>query len=164
MWNYIAYRFPSKEVWEQLSVDNHANTGVDILVSGVLYAPPEEEGAIGDPIAGYHVSAAFRDRAPPQSWGQYEIIPPDFMPVIGRPPVPQSVSRFQARAALHLAGLLTTVESAIANSGNAIAQIAWADAVQFERNSPTIVALASTLNLTNAQIDDLFRNAAKISA
>lgn len=79
-------------------------------------------------------------------------------------PVPASVSRFQARTALHLSGLLAPVESAIAASGNVVAQLAWADAAAFERGSPTIAAMAGALGLTDAQIDDLFRAAAGIVA
>lgn len=78
-------------------------------------------------------------------------------------PVPQVVSRFQARAALHLAGLLEAAEAAVASAGP-MAQIAWADAQEFRRDSPTIAALAASIGLTEAQIDDLFREAAQISA
>lgn len=80
------------------------------------------------------------------------------------PPVPASVSRFQARAALAMAGLLPAVDAAIAASGSVIAQIAWADAQVFERRSPTIAGLAAAIGLTEAQIDDLFRAAAEIVA
>lgn len=79
-------------------------------------------------------------------------------------PVPTSVSRFQARAALALANLLPQVDAAINASGNPIAQLAWADAQVFERNSPTIAAMAASLNLNGEQIDALFRQAAKIVA
>ena len=79
------------------------------------------------------------------------------------PPVPPSVSRFQARAALHLAGLLTAAEAAVASAGPMV-QIAWADAQEFRRDSPTIATLAASIGLTEAQIDDLFREAAQITA
>lgn len=85
--------------------------------------------------------------------------PPAFVP-----PVPTTVSRFQARAALAMAGLLPVVDAAIAASGSVIAQIAWADAQVFERSSPTIAALALAIGLTEAQIDDLFRTAGEIVA
>lgn len=79
-------------------------------------------------------------------------------------PVPQVVSRFQARAALHAAGLLSSVEDAIATGADVFTQIAWADAVEFRRNSPTIATLAASIGLTETQIDDLFRQAAQITA
>lgn len=78
--------------------------------------------------------------------------------------VPASVSRFQARAALHQAELLATVDAAIAASGNVVAQLAWADAVQFDRASPTIAAMAASIGLTSEQVDALFIAAAEIQA
>ena len=76
-------------------------------------------------------------------------------------PVPLSVSRRQAKRALLAAGLLSSVEAAVAGA-SAEVQIDWADALEFRRDSPTIAALAAGLGLTGAQIDDLFRTAATI--
>lgn len=74
------------------------------------------------------------------------------------------VSRFQARAALYMAGLLELVETAIANSGDRLMQIAWADAQTFERGSPTVARVAAAINLKPAQIDELFAVASEITA
>lgn len=73
------------------------------------------------------------------------------------------VSRFQARAALFAAGKLGAAEQAVAAIGG-IAAIAWADAIEFHRNSPTIIALAGSIGLTETDLDDLFTAAAKITA
>ena len=73
------------------------------------------------------------------------------------------VSRFQARAALHGAGLLSAVEKAVANA-DPITQLAWADALEFRRNSPTIAALAGVVGLTDDQLDALFIAAGQIQA
>ena len=79
--------------------------------------------------------------------------------------VPQIVSRFQARAALHLAGLLETVETMMALPETpALAKLAWADAQEFKRNSPTVLSLSASLGLTEAQLDALFTTAAGIDA
>lgn len=76
-----------------------------------------------------------------------------------------SVSRFQARAALHLAGLLGSIESVMASPETpALASLAWADAQEFKRNSPTIAAMAGALGLTSQQLDELFTTAAGIEA
>lgn len=72
-------------------------------------------------------------------------------------------SRFQARAALHLAGLLPQVEAAVA-AADTLVQIAWADASEFRRDSPAIVALGAALALSDEAIDALFREAATIRA
>lgn len=81
------------------------------------------------------------------------------------PTVPQVVSRFQARAALHLAGLLDDVETLMASPDTPIlAKLAWADAQEFKRNSPTVQTMAAAIGLTEAQIDELFTTAAGIDA
>ena len=73
------------------------------------------------------------------------------------------VSPFQAKTALEAAGLLTQVEGIIA-AADATTQRAWSEAVEFKRLSPTILALANSIGLTDTQIDDLFRSAAGIEA
>ncbi len=78
-------------------------------------------------------------------------------------PVPSSVSRFQARAALREAGLLEPIEAAVAAADD-LTREAWASAIAFERMSPTIATLAAALGLSSAQVDDLFRRAAMIRA
>lgn len=79
--------------------------------------------------------------------------------------VPQAVSKFQAKAALLDAGRLAQVEALMASQSTpAIAKLAWTDAQNFERNSPTIAALAAALGLSSEQIDNLFIAAARITA
>lgn len=81
------------------------------------------------------------------------------------PGPPQVVSRFQARAALHLAGLLDQVETLMADPAtDTLARLAWTDAQEFRRTSPTLLAMASALSLTDAQLDQLFITAAGIEA
>lgn len=71
------------------------------------------------------------------------------------------VSRFQAKAALSAAGLLTDAETAVVGA-DALTQLAWAEAVEFRRNSPAIATLSAALSLTDTAVDDLFRAAAQI--
>lgn len=79
--------------------------------------------------------------------------------------IPQSVTRFQAMAALSNAGLLAQVETLMANASTpAIYALAWNEALSFDRNSATVAAMAQSLNLTSAQLDALFTAAAAISA
>ncbi|WP_062235898.1 hypothetical protein [Aureimonas sp. N4] len=81
------------------------------------------------------------------------------------PPVPEEVSRRQAKRALSDAGHLTAANAAIeAIPGKAgdDARIDWADAGYFRRDNPLILGIGSALGLTEAQIDDLFRAAAAI--
>lgn len=88
----------------------------------------------------------------------------DYAPIDRPVVVPFAVSRFQARAALHVAGLLDDVEAAVAAAPDPLVQIAWADAQSFERSSPTIATLAAAIGLNDTQVDDLFIAAAKIRA
>lgn len=78
--------------------------------------------------------------------------------------VPAIVSRFQAKAALALAGKLTAAEAAVTASGDVVLQLAWAEANEFRRNSPGINALAPLIGLDAAGLDALFIAAAQIEA
>jgi hypothetical protein len=78
-------------------------------------------------------------------------------------PVPASVTPFQAKAALLNAGLLDPVLAAIAAAPR-ITQLAWAEATEFRRTSPTVLMLAGALGLTSTQLDDLFKAAKGIEA
>lgn len=79
-------------------------------------------------------------------------------------PVPQSVSRFQAKAALAQIGKLTAAEAAVMASGSVVLQLAWAEANDFRRDSPGINALAPMIGLDAAGLDALFIAAAQIEA
>jgi hypothetical protein len=82
-----------------------------------------------------------------------------------RPVVPQAVSRFQARAALSQAGLFITVDTYMATlPAGDLMRLAWQDAQEFRRDSPTVAALAVMLQLDDAALDALFITAAGITA
>ncbi len=75
-------------------------------------------------------------------------------------PVPEEVTDLQARLALSAAGLLASVDSAVAGSSEAVR--VWYDrALTWRRDSEHIAALAPALGLTSEQIDLLFRDAAR---
>ncbi|WP_427183613.1 hypothetical protein ACL598_17490 [Bordetella bronchialis] len=77
--------------------------------------------------------------------------------------VPQTVTRYQGRAALLAAGLLDTVTQHFAEvAGSDLAKLAWNEAPTFERDSPLVIATAAALSLTEAQLDDLFIAAAQV--
>jgi len=79
--------------------------------------------------------------------------------------VPQSVTRFQALAVLDADGLLDRVTAIMsAPETPRIAKLAWDNAQSFDRDSPTIGALAGVLGLTGPMLDDLFIAASKIKA
>jgi len=73
------------------------------------------------------------------------------------------VSRFQAKAAILQADLLPAVEAALVDA-DPIARLAWSEAVEFRRDSPTIISLGTAIGLTDEQLDALFRVAKTIKA
>lgn len=78
-----------------------------------------------------------------------------------RNPAPQQVAMRQARLALLSAGLLDDVEVVIAAAGRA-AQLEWEYAAVVDRSNPAVAAVQQQQGMTDAQIDDLFREAAKL--
>lgn len=103
------------------------------------------------------------------NWTGYEwieipyVTPQEIIPVI---PVPEVVTRRQAKVALLQAGLLDDVEAAIAaipdETERRIAQVDWADAQEVRRDWPLLVQMAAQIGLTPEQVDNLFRQAATI--
>lgn len=126
------------------SYTDPARTTIRIEDGGVRFVPVDPGNR--DYAALVAAGVAVADFAPPPA------------------PVPPVVSRFQARAALLSAGTLDAVQAAVDGSDDPLVTLAWTEAVEFRRDSPTIAALAAGIGLTEAQIDDLFRQAAAISA
>ena len=81
------------------------------------------------------------------------------------PPIPTTVTRFQALAVLSQAGYLDTIWAYIDSLPRSdITRLAFENATEWERTSPTLAILATMLNLTSEQVDDLFIAASNISA
>lgn len=80
--------------------------------------------------------------------------------VEGAGPVPQEVTRAQGKLALLNAGLLANAQAAATAAGQA-AEIAFNDALTYERTSPTLNALATALGLSSNDLDALFIAASK---
>lgn len=84
----------------------------------------------------------------------YEPVP---SPVV----IPSIVSMRQARLALLGAGLLSSVNAAIAAGGPAD-QITWEYATEVDRNSDMVVNLSQALGLSATDLDNLFTAAAAL--
>lgn len=81
------------------------------------------------------------------------------------PPIPTTVTRFQARVALVQAGHFDTIDTYIATLPKTdVKRLAWEDAAEWERASPTLNFLANMLGLTDTDVDALFILASSISA
>lgn len=83
------------------------------------------------------------------------------------PDVPAVVTMRQARRALHAAGLLTSVETAIDALEEPLktaARIDWDHSQEVQRTATFVSVLAPALNLSEAQLDALFIAASAIPA
>jgi len=81
------------------------------------------------------------------------------------PPIPSTVTRFQALAVLAAGGYLDTVRTYIDTLPRSnITRLAFENAGDWERTSPTLAALATMLGLSDAQVDELFIAADQVSA
>lgn len=76
-------------------------------------------------------------------------------------PVPASVTRGQFKLALLQMDLLDDVEAAIALADRAT-QINYAERLDFERNHPLVITMATALGKTEAEVDALFILAATL--
>ena len=75
--------------------------------------------------------------------------------------VPQTINQPQARLALLSASLLDKVEAAVVAAGGET-KIAWDYSPTINRTDPLVETLGTTLGLTPAAIDDLFRAASTL--
>jgi hypothetical protein len=66
---------------------------------------------------------------------------------------------------LHLAGKLAAVETLMQSpSTPVLARLAWQEAIEFRRESPTVAAMGAALGMSGADIDALFVAASAIEA
>lgn len=135
------------------------------------WANPEQVGIIiiQDGRACYYDSGPLFDEAVAAGPGPYveasDLIDPS-APVFSleQERAQMVVSRFQAKAALYQAGLLSVIETLLAGESNFIHRLAWDESTEFHRDSPTLTFLGGAAGLSDEQIDDLFRLAMTIRA
>jgi len=78
--------------------------------------------------------------------------------------IPESITSAQAKKALHRknSSLNGQIKALLNQPGNEEAEIDWGNADRFHRDSPFILALASQIPLTDAEVDQLFIDGAAI--
>lgn len=76
--------------------------------------------------------------------------------------VPAKVTNYQARKALIDAGRFVEADAKVRASDDPATLAAWDYANEFFRASPFIAAIGGALNMSPAQIDDLFRAAEQV--
>lgn len=98
--------------------------------------------------------------------GKVWTVLPERPPAPESEPVPQTVTRAQGKAALIQAGLWSAVVAYVDvmtdPTDKALAEVALNDTTEWLRTSPFLNAAATTLGLSETQLDDLFRTAATI--
>ena len=157
-------------------------TYVDAVTGISIASEPATNGPVFPPVVGLEFAWARESRYPtdvPEFFGacpndsnvhvdgvlgvyvqaDWETMREDEM--CARNPVPQQVTMRQARLALLSAGLLDDVEMVIAVAGRA-AQLEWEYAAVVDRSNPAVAAVQQQQALTDVQIDDLFREAARL--
>ena len=157
-------------------------TYVDAVTGISIASEPAANGPVFPPVAGLEFSLARESRYPtdvPEFFGtcpddadtqidgvlgvyvqaDWETMRDDEMRA--RNPVPQQVTMRQARLELLKRALLDDVEVVIAAAGRA-AQLEWEYAAVVDRSNPAVAAVQQQQGMTDAQIDDLFREAAKL--
>jgi hypothetical protein len=87
-----------------------------------------------------------------------------FMPAFGCGPVsPQQVTRGQAKIAMARAGLTSSVEALLNQlPADHEVRIWWDEALTFNRYSPSLLAMAEQLGLSDQALNQLFIAAAQI--
>lgn len=70
--------------------------------------------------------------------------------------IPALLTRRQFKIALIRAGLFETVETIVNSSTDLELKITYQEALEFERNHPMVVMMASAMGKTEREIDDLF--------
>ena len=157
-------------------------TYVDAVTGISIASEPAANGPVFPPVAGLEFAWARESQYPtdvPEFFGtcpddsnvqidgvlgvyvqaDWETMREDEMRA--RNPMPQQVTMRQARLALLNAGLLDDVEVVIAAAGRE-AQLEWEYAAVVERSNSAVAIVQQQKALTDAQIDDLFREAAKL--
>lgn len=95
-----------------------------------------------------------------QQWSVVDLSP-EQIEAARKARVPTVLTIRQAKLVLHAAGLLDDVDAAVAAADRAT-QIDWEYATEIHRDWPTLVAMATALGMTDAQLDDLFIEGAKL--
>lgn len=112
-------------------------------LEGALYIPRDEANVDYQEFLQWEASGGVVE--PPEPASEY---------------VPTSVSRYQARAALLEADLLTAVEAYFAElPDSSLEKLAWKEAPNVNRDSSALTSAADALGLTGDQVDALFRRA-----
>lgn len=143
---------------EILKMGISASENSDLSAFGI---PRVEEVERPEPQPEHRVVAGPDEEYEPGKWRQTWV-----QEEIPEPPVPQVVSRAQGKTVLISQGLWAGVQAWIAaiedDTQRALAEVAVNDTQEWRRDSPTMIAAASALGITEEQMDELFIAASQV--
>lgn len=120
----------------------------------------QAECLVQDDGAGPYVKAWNRPEPQPTA-AEIEAAAPAALAAAARAAI-LPVTRRQMLTALHRAGLLATIKSAVAASGDVELQIAFDESQEFQRDNPFLASMAQALGKTDAEVDAIFALAATL--
>ena len=77
-------------------------------------------------------------------------------------PVPEVITMRQARLALLAVNLLATVDEAVATGTDEVLKVEWEYATEVRRDWVNLINMATSLGMTEEQLDDLFIKGSKL--
>ena len=92
------------------------------------------------------------------NWIAYDVYP-DIEEIVE---VPQTLTPRQIRMQLTNSGLRQQVEDIVANSNDYALKDWWEYSLDYKRDNPILIDMATQLELTDEQIDDMFIQASKL--
>lgn len=107
------------------------------------------------------VRLEWLSQAPQPTEAEIEAAAPAALAAAARAAI-KPVTRRQMLTALHRAGLLETIQAAVAASGDIELQIAFDESQEFQRNNPFLATMAAALGKTDAEVDAIFALAATL--
>ncbi|MCB5187390.1 hypothetical protein LG200_05145 [Methylobacillus caricis] len=111
---------------------------------GAFPLPTSPQGALEQIDLSRQISEGLRGQHP--MYDQYLL-----------PPIPASVTRRQGLRALQHFGLMPAINALLDDPDTPVELVIdFREAPTFERNSPSLLAMAALLELTDEQLDDLF--------
>ena len=115
------------------------------------------------------IVAIIDDDGISRSSGLASVVPEGatILPYVAPPtPIPQTVTRRQAKQALLIGEKLSLVRPAIDAipyaTQRGLVQLEWDDSQEFQRNHASVIAIGTAIGLDSAGIDDLFVLAATL--
>lgn len=132
------------------------------ISDGTIAGTGHYSNPVDAPVATETVGVLLGVRGDPLTQKVEDGVLVPYTPPPPAPTVPHSVSPWQMRRALNQLGLRATVEAAVAVADQDTKD-GWEFATEFRRDNALLGAMATNLNMSEQDLDDLFTLAASFS-